>query len=381
MRIWIDKNDSNSYMFLLFFFGMFYYLIIDKRIIIVEINDYFKNKKTLDELIKYNCLEEYELFTTSINNYKTKWEQQMKISSDIRDLRDGIIKNFSYEDLYKSILDVIKPLGRVNRLVAITKLQESNVLNNGHPIIYNYLIQCLIRNNTLEEYKIENNGNSTYDEYVNNEIEYVPWRYCLVGNIIDRRIYGENHEIKYGTKNFSPGTKVYVDYAQWRDGGEQRVVIGLPRNRKKLIECVIKEEFICNYRLKKIYPSAVLDKMDTSKYSWWGRDKETKNWIIKTAKSSNMYATNGEKGLKNETANEFLANIDKLNTDEKLLKRISSEFNITSVNALVEYCKKLITKKRCKILREGKNWCCEIDNIRIIVNAVNYTIVAMHVIV
>ena len=147
-----------------------------------------------------------------LNKYKLEWNKQLETKSDIRDVRNGVINNFSYQDLYKEVLDVIKPLGRVNRITAISKLQESNILNNGHPIIYNYLIRCLIQNNTLEEYKIENNGDSTDDEYINNEIEYVPWRYSLVGNIIDRRIYGENHEIKQGTKNFSPGTKVYVAY-------------------------------------------------------------------------------------------------------------------------------------------------------------------------
>ncbi len=41
----------------------------------------------------------------------------------------------------------------------------------------------------------------------NEKINY-DWRWCLVGNIVDKRFYGEEHEIKSGIKLLSPGTKV-----------------------------------------------------------------------------------------------------------------------------------------------------------------------------
>ena len=41
-----------------------------------------------------------------------------------------------------------------------------------------------------------------------NTIEQQEWKWCLVGNIVQERDYGEQHEIKSGTKHFSPGTKV-----------------------------------------------------------------------------------------------------------------------------------------------------------------------------
>lgn len=43
----------------------------------------------------------------------------------------------------------------------------------------------------------------------NEKINY-DWRWCLVGNIVDKRFYGEEHEIKSGIKLLSPGTKVYI---------------------------------------------------------------------------------------------------------------------------------------------------------------------------
>jgi len=60
----------------------------------------------------------------------------------------------------------------------------------------------------------------------NEKINY-DWRWCLVGNIVDKRFYGEEHEIKSGIKLLSPGTKVYIAPHQWGDGGDKLVVLGV----------------------------------------------------------------------------------------------------------------------------------------------------------
>lgn len=147
------------------------------------------------------------------------------------------------------------------------------------------------------------------------EKERLEWRWCLVGNIVDNRIYGENHEIKNGTKNFSAGTKVYIAPNQWGDGGEQIVVLGKPKNKKGFIECVIRSDYIYNYRLKKIYSPLLIKRMNDSKHSWWGNDEEWKKCIEKIAEDRNK---NREKNLNtyvNRKEN-FINNIDKLHTTE-----------------------------------------------------------------
>ena len=58
----------------------------------------------------------------------------------------------------------------------------------------------------------------------------------------------------------------YIAPHQWGDGGDNLVVLGKPRHKKGLIECIIKREHICNWRLQKIYPSKVLNRMNCSKY-------------------------------------------------------------------------------------------------------------------
>jgi len=95
------------------------------------------------------------------------------------------------------------------------------------------------------------------------------WRWCLVGNIVETREYGENKETRYGIKGFSGGTKVYVAPAQWGDGYERVVVLGKPRHKFGLAEMVIPFKHINNFRLKKIFAPDVLERMNDSKHSWW----------------------------------------------------------------------------------------------------------------
>ena len=60
------------------------------------------------------------------------------------------------------------------------------------------------------------------------------WCWCLVGNIKEQREYGEEHEIKKGTKAFSGGSKVHIAPVQWGDGGENQDY--LPRRWYDLCE-------------------------------------------------------------------------------------------------------------------------------------------------
>lgn len=75
----------------------------------------------------------------------------------------------------------------------------------------------------------------------------------------------------------------------------------------------------------------------------------------------------------------LLNNIGKLHTTEMGVTRISRNLRINS-DDVVEYCKNKILDRRCNIYRQGKNWYCESDNIRITVNSYSYTIITAHII-
>lgn len=73
----------------------------------------------------------------------------------------------------------------------------------------------------------------------------------------------------------------------------------------------------------------------------------------------------------------LLDNIDKIHTTEMGVSRIKRNLNIDAVD-VVEYCKNKILEKNCNIYKQGKNWYCEIKNIKITVNSYSYTIITAH---
>ena len=93
----------------------------------------------------------------------------------------------------------------------------------------------------------------------NKKIEF---RYLLVGNIIDEHFYGENNELKSGTKHFRPGAKVYLIPEYGGMGHEKIPVIGLQRFKRKKrikIEVTIDSKLIKNVRVKKTYDIKLIE--------------------------------------------------------------------------------------------------------------------------
>ena len=75
----------------------------------------------------------------------------------------------------------------------------------------------------------------------------------------------------------------------------------------------------------------------------------------------------------------LLGNIDKLHTTEMGVDRIKKNLKL-DIDDVVEYCKNKILNENCNIYKQGKNWYCEIDNIKITVNSHSYTIITAHLI-
>mgnify|MGYP000445826044 CR=1 FL=1 len=76
---------------------------------------------------------------------------------------------------------------------------------------------------------------------------------------------------------------------------------------------------------------------------------------------------------------ELRLNINKLHTTEKGLDRIKKNLKLDTDN-VVEYCKSKVLDKNCRIYKQGKNWYCEMDNIKITINSYSYTIITAHTI-
>ena len=70
-------------------------------------------------------------------------------------------------------------------------------------------------------------------------------------------------------------------------------------------------------------------------------------------------------------------NIDKVHTTEMGIDRIKKNLKLDT-DDVVEYCKNKVSDKNCNIYKQGKNWYCEIDNIKITINSYSYTIITAH---
>ena len=75
----------------------------------------------------------------------------------------------------------------------------------------------------------------------------------------------------------------------------------------------------------------------------------------------------------------LLSNIDKVHTTEMGIDRIKKNLKIDT-NDVVGHCKNKVLDKNCNIYKQGKNWYCEIDDIKITINSYSYTIITAHTI-
>ena len=74
-----------------------------------------------------------------------------------------------------------------------------------------------------------------------------------------------------------------------------------------------------------------------------------------------------------------LKNIDKIHTTSMGVERIKKNLKVDT-NDVVLYCKNKVLDKNSYIYKKGKNWYCEVDNIRITINSYSYTIITAHII-
>ena len=75
----------------------------------------------------------------------------------------------------------------------------------------------------------------------------------------------------------------------------------------------------------------------------------------------------------------LLSNIGKIHTTKKGIDRIKRNLKLDT-NDVVNYCKNKVLDKDCDIYKQGKNWYCEIDNIKITINSYSYTIIFITII-
>ena len=73
----------------------------------------------------------------------------------------------------------------------------------------------------------------------------------------------------------------------------------------------------------------------------------------------------------------LLQNINKVHTTSMGIDRIKKNLKLDT-DDVVKYCKDKVLDKECNIYKKGKNFYCEIDNIKITINSHSYTIITAH---
>jgi hypothetical protein len=86
-------------------------------------------------------------------------------------------------------------------------------------------------------------------------------RWCLVGNVVAERLYGEDGELRRGAKLFPGGTKVYYRSAYWGMGAESVTVLGLSRRPRRWITATVASQLIENWRAQLIHAPRVLQEL------------------------------------------------------------------------------------------------------------------------
>lgn len=76
---------------------------------------------------------------------------------------------------------------------------------------------------------------------------------------------------------------------------------------------------------------------------------------------------------------QLLDHIEEIHTTPMGVDRMKRNLK-TNVEDIVAYCKEKVLDPNCHIYKQGKNWYCEIDNVRITINSFSYTIITAHLI-
>ena len=75
----------------------------------------------------------------------------------------------------------------------------------------------------------------------------------------------------------------------------------------------------------------------------------------------------------------LLDHIDKIHTTEMGIDRIKRNLKIDATD-VVAYCKDRILDENCIIYKHGKNWYCEVGNIKMTIHSHSYTIITAHIV-
>lgn len=107
----------------------------------------------------------------------------------------------------------------------------------------------------------------------NNKEHKEEFELAIIGNIVAENLYGQEQELRFGTKHFSSNTKVICLPEYGGMGHERMPVLGIHKKSKRLIKVVIWTKQITNIRVKKIYkPNLIAYIKENFYYQQWQQE-------------------------------------------------------------------------------------------------------------
>ena len=151
IRFIVNENDTNSMLSVYYVMYEFYDGIKDKEISITKFDihsaDFLKDRLEYEKA----CTNERILSKEEIDNYKKTWEQELENNSEIRNIENKKIIDYSIDDISKKILEFMMKRKPDNTYLLIQELIKSNVLNIQRGLyIYNYIMEYMIKSEMIK---------------------------------------------------------------------------------------------------------------------------------------------------------------------------------------------------------------------------------------
>ena len=100
--------------------------------------------------------------------------------------------------------------------------------------------------------------------------ELLGW--AVVANVTQQTSHGPGGEqIRNGLQHFSAGSKVWILPAQWGDGWEDALVVGLHRGSRRYEQMVVSMRHLEQFRVEGVYQPAVMRQLRRP----WDAKRET----------------------------------------------------------------------------------------------------------
>lgn len=122
----------------------------------------------------------------------------------------------------------------------------------------------------------------------------ISWRFCVAGNIV-RTHTDESGVLRYGTKAFTGGTKVYINGKNIQDPDKVEV-IGLNRFGRFVLD-FIPVEYVENFRQQRVYKPKVLEIISALEALegdiWWENSAKDREESLRFAEKMRERNENG----------------------------------------------------------------------------------------